>query len=103
AAARQVKAGEADLVIAGGVESMSRAPFVMPKAETAFARSPEIYDTTLRWSFVNPLLKAQYGIESMPETGENVAAEYQISRPDQDAYAAQSQARDVKAQESGRV
>ena len=102
AAARQVKAGEADLVIAGGVESMSRAPFVMPKADTAFARSPEIYDTTIGWRFVNPLMKAQYGIESMPETAENVAAEYQISRADQDAYAAQSQTRAVKAQESGR-
>ena len=102
AAARQVKAGEADLIIAGGVESMSRAPFVVPKAETAFARSPEIYDTTIGWRFVNPLMKAQYGIESMPETAENVAAEYQISRADQDCYAAQSQARAVKAQESGR-
>jgi acetyl-CoA acyltransferase len=102
AAARQIKAGEADLIIAGGVESMSRAPFVMPKAETAFARTPEIYDTTIGWRFVNPAIKAQYGIDSMPETAENVAAEYQISRADQDAYAAQSQARAVKAQESGR-
>ena len=102
AAARQVKAGEADLVIAGGVESMSRAPFVMAKAETAFARTAEIYDTTIGWRFVNPLMKAQYGIDSMPETAENVAAEYQISRADQDRYAAQSQARAVKAQESGR-
>lgn len=102
AAARQIKAGEADLVIAGGVESMSRAPFVMPKAETAFARSPEIYDTTIGWRFVNPLMKAQYGIESMPETAENVATDYQVSRADQDIYAAQSQARAVKAQESGR-
>lgn len=102
AAARQIKAGEADLVIAGGVESMSRAPFVMPKADTAFARTAEIYDTTIGWRFVNPAIKAQYGIDSMPETAENVAAEYQISRADQDAYAAQSQARAVKAQESGR-
>lgn len=102
AAARQIKAGEADLVIAGGVESMSRAPFVMPKAETAFARSPEIYDTTIGWRFVNPLMKAQYGIESMPETAENVATDYQVSRADQDIYAARSQARAVKAQESGR-
>lgn len=102
AAARQIKAGEADLVIAGGVESMSRAPFVMPKAESAFARSTEIYDTTIGWRFVNPLMKAQYGIESMPETAENVAAEYQVSRTDQDIYAAQSQARAIKAQESGR-
>jgi acetyl-CoA acyltransferase len=102
AAARQIKTGEADLVIAGGVESMSRAPFVMPKAEIAFARAAEIYDTTIGWRFVNPLIKAQYGIESMPETAENVAAEYQISRAGQDAYAAQSQARAVKAQENGR-
>jgi 3-oxoadipyl-CoA thiolase len=101
AAARQVKAGEADLVIAGGVESMSRAPFVMPKADTAFARTAEIYDTTIGWRFVNPLMKAQYGIDSMPETAENVAAEYQISRADQDRYAAQSQARAIKAQDSG--
>jgi acetyl-CoA acyltransferase len=102
AAARQIKTGEADLVIAGGVESMSRAPFVMPKAELAFARSAEIYDTTIGWRFVNPLIKAQYGIDSMPETAENVAAEHQVSRADQDAYAAQSQARAVKAQENGR-
>jgi acetyl-CoA acyltransferase len=102
AAARQIKTGEADLVIAGGVESMSRAPFVLPKAEQAFARSAEIHDTTIGWRFVNPLIKAQYGIESMPETAENVAAEHQVSRADQDAYAAQSQARAVKAQESGR-
>jgi acetyl-CoA acyltransferase len=102
AAARQIKTGEADLVIAGGVESMSRAPFVMPKAETAFARTAEIHDTTIGWRFVNPLIKAQYGIDSMPETAENVAAEHQISRADQDAYAAQSQARAVKAQETGR-
>jgi acetyl-CoA acyltransferase len=103
AAARQIKTGEADLVIAGGVESMSRAPFVMAKAETAFARSPEIHDTTIGWRFINPLLKAQYGVDSMPETAENVAADYQVSRADQDAYAAQSQARAVKAQASGRL
>jgi acetyl-CoA acyltransferase len=102
AASRQIKTGEADLVIAGGIESMSRAPFVMPKAETAFARAPEIHDTTIGWRFVNPLIKAQYGIDSMPETAENVAAEHQISRADQDAYAAQSQARAVTAQGSGR-
>jgi acetyl-CoA acyltransferase len=102
AAARQIKTGEADLVIAGGVESMSRAPFVMPKAETAFARTAEIHDTTIGWRFVNPLIKTQYGIDSMPETAENVAAEHQISRADQDAYAAQSQASAVKAQETGR-
>ena len=102
AAARQIKTGEADLVIAGGVESMSRAPFVMAKAETAFARSPEIHDTTIGWRFINPLMRAQYGVDSMPETAENVAADYQVSRADQDAYAAQSQARAVKAQQSGR-
>jgi 3-oxoadipyl-CoA thiolase len=102
AAARQIKTGEAELVIAGGVESMSRAPFVMTKAETAFSRSAEIHDTTIGWRLVNPLIKAQYGIDSMPETAENVAAEHQISRADQDAYAAQSQARAVKAQETGR-
>lgn len=102
AASRAIKTGEADLVIAGGVESMSRAPLVMPKAETAFSRSTELYDTTIGWRFVNPLMKAQYGIESMPETAENVAADHQISRADQDAYAAQSQARAVKAQENGR-
>jgi acetyl-CoA acyltransferase len=102
AAARQIKTGEADLIIAGGVESMSRAPFVMPKAETAFARGADIYDTTIGWRFVNPLMKAQYGIDSMPETAENVAADYQVSRADQDTYAAQSQARAVKAQETGR-
>lgn len=102
AAARAIKSGEADLLIAGGIESMSRAPLVMPKAETAFARSTELYDTTIGWRFVNPLMKAQYGIDSMPETAENVAADHQISRADQDTYAAQSQARAVKAQESGR-
>lgn len=102
AAARQIRTGEADLVLAGGVESMSRAPFVMPKAETAFARAAEIYDTTIGWRFVNSLIEAQYGIDSMAETAENVAAEYQVSRADQDAYAMQSQARAVKAQSSGR-
>ncbi len=75
-AAREIRAGEAELVIAGGVESMSRAPFVMPKAETAFSRNNEIYDTTIGWRFVNPLLKKQYGVDSMPETGENVAEEF---------------------------
>ncbi len=102
AASRQIRTGEADLVIAGGVESMSRAPFVMPKAETAFARATEVYDTTIGWRFINPRLKAQYGIDSMPETAENVAADYQVSRADQDEYAAQSQIRAVKAQASGR-
>ena len=103
AAARAIKAGEADLVIAGGVESMSRAPFVMPKAETAFSRHAEIHDTTIGWRFVNPLMKAQYGIDSMPETGENVAEDFAVGRADQDAFAVRSQARAVAAQESGRL
>lgn len=102
-AARAIKAGEADLVIAGGVESMSRAPFVTPKATSAFARTTEIYDTTIGWRFVNPLMKEQYGIDSMPETAENVAAEYGVSREDQDAFAARSQARAVAAQGNGRL
>ena len=96
-AARQIKTGEADLVIAGGVESMSRAPFVMPKADTAFSRHAEIHDTTIGWRFVNPLMKAQYGVDSMPETGENVAADFQISRADQDAFAARTQAKTGRA------
>lgn len=90
-AARAIKAGEADLILAGGVESMSRAPFVMPKAQTAFSRNAEIYDTTIGWRFVNPVLKAQYGIDSMPETGENVAEQFKVSRQDQDAFALRSQ------------
>lgn len=102
-AARAIRLGEADLVIAGGVESMSRAPFVMPKAEQAFSRHADIYDTTIGWRFVNPIMKAQYGIESMPETGENVAAEFQVSRADQDAFAARSQERAAAAQASGRL
>jgi acetyl-CoA acyltransferase len=102
-AARAIKTGEAELMIAGGVESMSRAPFVMPKAETAFSRSAEIYDTTIGWRFVNPLMKKQYGIDSMPETGENVAEEFQVSRADQDAFAARSQERAVAAQRNGRL
>ncbi len=101
--ARAIRAGEAELVIAGGVESMSRAPFVLPKAETAFSRQAEIYDTTLGWRFVNPLLKKQYGTESMPETGENVAAEYRVSREDQDAFALRSQRKAAAAQSSGRL
>ncbi|TIX77768.1 MAG: 3-oxoadipyl-CoA thiolase, partial [Mesorhizobium sp.] len=84
-AARAIKAGEAELMISGGVESMSRAPFVMPKAETAFSRNAEIHDTTIGWRFVNPLMQEQYGIDSMPETGENVAEEFAVSRADQDA------------------
>jgi len=90
-AARAVRLGEAELMIAGGVESMSRAPFVMPKAEMAFSRTAEIYDTTIGWRFVNRMIKDQYGIESMPETAENVAEDYQISRDDQDAFALRSQ------------
>jgi 3-oxoadipyl-CoA thiolase len=101
-AARQIRAGEADLVIAGGVESMSRAPFVMPKAETAFSRAAEIHDTTIGWRFVNPLMQAQYGIDSMPETAENVAEAHAIGRADQDAFALRSQARASAAQHSGR-
>lgn len=93
AAARAIKAGEINLAIAGGVESMSRAPFVMPKAETAFSRQAEIYDTTIGWRFVNPVLQAQYGIDSMPETAENVAQDFGISRQDQDGFAMRSQER----------
>lgn len=103
AASRVIRSGEADLVIAGGVESMSRAPFVMPKAETAFSRSAEIYDTTIGWRFVNRVLKAQYGVDSMPETGENVAEDFNVSRADQDAFALASQTRAAAAQESGRL
>jgi acetyl-CoA acyltransferase len=102
-AARQIKAGEADLMIAGGVESMSRAPFVMPKADTAFSRNAEIYDTTIGWRFINPVMKAQYGVESMPETGENVAEDFAISRADQDAFALRSQAKASAAQADGRL
>ena len=102
-AARQIKSGEADLIIAGGVESMSRAPFVMPKAESAFSRANEIHDTTIGWRFVNPRMKEMYGVDSMPETGENVAEEFQINRADQDAFAARSQARALAAQANGRL
>jgi acetyl-CoA acetyltransferase family protein len=102
-AARQIKAGEADLIIAGGVESMSRAPFVMPKAETAFSRSAEIFDTTIGWRFINPVMRAQYGVESMPETGENVAEDFAISRADQDAFALRSQTKAAAAQANGRL
>jgi acetyl-CoA acyltransferase len=102
-AARAIKAGEAELMIAGGVESMSRAPFVMPKAGEAFSRNAEIYDTTIGWRFVNPVMKKQYGIDSMPETGENVAEEFKVSRADQDAFAARSQAKAVAAQGNGRL
>ena len=100
-AARAIKAGEADFILAGGVESMSRAPFVMGKAGEAFSRSAEIFDTTIGWRFVNPLMKAQYGVDSMPETGENVAEDFGISRGDQDAFALRSQSRAGKAQADG--
>ena len=103
AAARTIASGHADLAIAGGVESMSRAPFVMPKAHTPFSRNAEIYDTTIGWRFINPVLKAQYGVDSMPETGENVAEDYQISRADQDAFALRSQERAAAAIASGRL
>jgi len=102
-AARAIRAGDADLVIAGGVESMSRAPFVLPKADSAFSRNAEIYDTTIGWRFINPLMKQQYGVDSMPETGENVAEDYDISRADQDAFALRSQQRAVAAQKNGRL
>lgn len=101
-AARAIKAGEAHLVIAGGVESMSRAPFVMGKAQTPFSRTAEIFDTTIGWRFVNPLLKSAYGIDSMPETAENVAADFNISREDQDRFALRSQERALSAQAAGR-
>ncbi|MGH6671802.1 MAG: 3-oxoadipyl-CoA thiolase [Xanthobacteraceae bacterium] len=100
-AARAIRAGEMDFAIAGGVESMTRAPFVMAKAGAAYSRSAEIYDTTLGWRFINPVLKAQYGVDSMAETGENVAEEFQVARKGQDAFALRSQARAAKAQASG--
>lgn len=102
-AARAVKSGESELIIAGGVESMSRAPFVMPKASSAFSRHAEIHDTTIGWRFINPLMKAQYGVDSMPETGENVAEDFHISRLDQDAFAFRSQSNAAAAQKSGRL
>jgi acetyl-CoA acyltransferase len=101
-AARALRTGEAELMLAGGVESMSRAPFVMGKADSAFSRAVEIFDTTIGWRFVNPLLKKQYGIDSMPETAENVAADFNISRADQDAFALRSQQRTAAAQKAGR-
>lgn len=100
-AARAIRTGEAELIIAGGVESMSRAPFVLAKAESAFARDVQMFDTTLGWRFVNALMKKQYGIDSMPETAENVAADFEVSRADQDAFALRSQQRALKAQENG--
>ena len=102
-AARAIKAGEAELAIAGGVESMTRAPFVMAKAETAFSRTARVEDTTLGWRFVNTLMKATHGIDSMPETAENVAQDFQIGRDDQDAYAWRSQRRAALAVEAGRL
>lgn len=100
-AARAIKAGDYDLAIAGGVESMSRAPFVMPKATSAFTRANAVFDTTIGWRFVNPKMKAMYGTDSMPETADNVAADYNISREDQDAFAARSQARWAASNEAG--
>lgn len=102
-AARAIKAGEGDFFIAGGVESMSRAPFVMPKASSAFSRNAEIYDTTIGWRFVNPQMDKAYGTDSMPETGENVAEDWGVSRADQDAMALRSQERAAKAQANGRL
>jgi len=103
-AARAIKSGDADLMVSGGVESMTRAPFVMGKAETAFSRSnSEVFDTTIGWRFVNPMMKKQYGIDSMPETAENVAEEFQVNREDQDAFAYRSQMRAVAAQKNGRL
>ncbi len=103
AGARAIKAGEAELVIAGGVESMTRAPFVMPKATSAFSRANEVHDSTIGWRFVNPLIKAQYGVESMPETAENVAEAFHISRADQDAFALRSQQKAGVAMADGRL
>jgi 3-oxoadipyl-CoA thiolase len=102
-AARAIKSGEASLMIAGGVESMSRAPFVMGKADSAFSRSAQIHDTTIGWRFVNPLMKAKYGVDSMPETAENVAADFKVSRADQDAFALRSQQRAAAAMKDGRL
>ncbi|SAL28395.1 beta-ketoadipyl CoA thiolase [Caballeronia sordidicola] len=100
-AARAIKSGEAALMVAGGVESMSRAPFVQGKATTAFSRQAEIYDTTIGWRFINPLMKKLYGVDSMPETGENVATDYKVSREDQDAFALRSQQKAARAQKDG--
>ena len=102
-AARAIRCGEAGIAIAGGVESMSRAPFVMGKADTAYSRSAEVFDTTLGWRFVNPLMKRHHGIDSMPETAENVAEEFHVSREDQDAFALRSQEKAAAAQENGRL
>ncbi|MHC5232007.1 3-oxoadipyl-CoA thiolase [Brucella sp. LJL56] len=103
AAARAIRAGEAELMIAGGVESMSRAPFVLPKADNPFSRRAEIHDTTIGWRFVNPVMKAQYGIDSMPETGDHVAVDYAVTRADQDEFALRSQKKAATAQSNGRL
>ncbi|MDA7984003.1 MAG: 3-oxoadipyl-CoA thiolase [Alphaproteobacteria bacterium] len=103
AAARAIRAGEADLVVAGGVESMTRAPFVMPKAAGPFSRANEVHDTTIGWRFVNPLMRERYGVDSMPETAENIAAEFDISRHDQDVFALRSQRLVAEARASGRL
>ncbi|MCG6113232.1 MAG: 3-oxoadipyl-CoA thiolase [Paracoccus sp.] len=100
-AARAIKAGDCDFVLAGGVESMTRAPFVMPKADSAFSRANAVFDTTIGWRFVNPSMKAAFGVDSMPQTADNVAADHGISRDDQDAFAARSQARWAAAQDAG--
>src|SRR5665213_155771 len=100
-AARAIRAGEMEFAIAGGVESMTRAPFVQGKADEAFSRKVEVFDTTIGWRFINPLMKSQYGVDSMPETGENVAEEFQVSRADQDAFALRSQQRAAKAMTAG--
>ncbi|MDT1062116.1 3-oxoadipyl-CoA thiolase [Paracoccus sp. CPCC 101403] len=100
-AARAIRAGDCDFVLAGGVESMSRAPFVMPKAESAFSRNNAVYDTTIGWRFINPAMKRQFGVDTMPQTADNVAADFGISREDQDAFAARSQARWAAAQQAG--
>ncbi len=102
-AARAIMSGEAEIIIAGGVESMSRAPFVMPKATTAFSRDNAVYDTTIGWRFINPLMKQQYGVDSMPETAENVAEDFGINRADQDAFALRSQDKAAAAQTNGRL
>src|SRR5213080_3010797 len=102
-AARAIRCGEADLIIAGGVESMSRAPFVLGKADSAYSRSMKMEDTTLGWRFINPCLKAKYGVDSMPETGENVAEDFHTSRKDQDLFALRSQQRAAEAIRSGRL
>jgi acetyl-CoA acyltransferase len=100
-AARTIRSGEADFIIAGGVESMSRAPYVVAKGDSAFSRDVQMFDTTIGWRFVNPLLKQQYGVDSMPETGENVAAGFKVARADQDAFALRSQLRALRAQADG--